>query len=128
MGGRMSLPFPMSFPVRIALMNMSCVQLPSPVSLSGVRLRVKDVPQGPLQAVRLWLVMVSHLSGVIPRILSGYGGSFSFAGCPERRRVVSGIGPIGVITFGEWQSLHPARTTRYLPCSIMDFEALGVLG
>jgi hypothetical protein len=38
-------------PVRIALMNMSSVQMPRPVFWSGVRFAVQLTPQAPLNAV-----------------------------------------------------------------------------
>ena len=36
-GGKMGRPTPMCFPARIAWMNISSVQMPRPVSLSGVK-------------------------------------------------------------------------------------------
>ena len=46
MGGRIGRPEPKCLPVRIALMNCSTVQLPSPVSSSGVRFAEKLIPHG----------------------------------------------------------------------------------
>src|SRR5258706_3560618 len=121
MGGRISRPFPKCFPVRRALMNIASVQLPSPVSLSGVRFMVKEVPHGPLHAVRWAFVTAPHRSGVIPTTLSadtvGMGES---AGWPHNGLDVSMIGPFGVKTLGEWQSLQRQMDTRYFPRSARD--------
>ena len=50
-GGRIGRPFPSCRPVRSAVMNISSVHLPRPVSGSGVRLAVKLTPHGPANAV-----------------------------------------------------------------------------
>src|ERR1700704_2256171 len=95
-GGRIGLPSPRCLPVRSALMNISGVQLPRPVALSGVRLGAKLTPHPPTQAVRWLLVIAPHLPGAMSP--AGTGVSFSLAGCPERSRLVSSsaVGVFGV--------------------------------
>src|SRR5881396_2422763 len=108
-GGRMGRPFasPRCLPVRSALANISGVQVPRPVALSGVRLGAKLTPHPPTQAVRSLFVTAPHLLGAMSP--AGTAANFSFAGCPDRSRFVSGS-PAGVL--GVWQSLHPANVTR----------------
>src|SRR5690606_30161295 len=80
---------------------------PIPVS-SGVRFAAKETPHGPAAAVNPGL-------NIIHCALAGTSGRASSAGWPDINRVVSGIGPNSVKTFGEWQSLHPATVVRYFP-------------
>src|SRR6266850_4944908 len=110
-GGRMALPLPRCLPVRSAATNISGVQLPRPVALSGVRLGAKLAPHPPTQAVRWLFVIAPHLSGAMSP--AGTGVNFSLAGCPDRSRFVSRSAP----TFGVWQSLQPMIVTKYLPRS-----------
>src|SRR5215831_14698520 len=97
-GGRIGRPVPWCLPVRRALTNISCVQLPSPVSLSGVRFIAKLTPHGPAQAPRWLFATVSHLPGAISA--AGTGVTFSVAGLPDNSRVISGSGPFGPGFFG----------------------------
>src|SRR5215510_3170290 len=82
------------------------------------------MPHGPTHAVRSMFVSAAHLSG--PRTPWGTSGTFALAGCPERRRDVSGAGPLSVITFGVWQSLQPPNTDRYSPRRNCSFDAARV--
>ena len=59
-GGRIGRPLPSCRPVRSAMMNISSVQFPRPVSLSGVRLAVKLMPHGPANAVLVWSTVITH--------------------------------------------------------------------
>lgn len=112
MGGRMALPVPLSLPVRMVLVNWSCVQAPIPVAESGVRFAAKLTPHGPLQAVMVMLP--AAIQGGMRRAGAGIG---IVAGWPERSFVISGPGPCPVMVHGVWQSLQPMVLTRYLPCS-----------
>ena len=60
MGGRSVRPRPRWRPVRIVSVNVRSVHLPSPVSLSGVKLAVKLTPQGPDHAVLVAATLTSH--------------------------------------------------------------------
>src|SRR5512145_2247562 len=91
-------------------MNIASVQLPSPVSLSGVRFAVKLTPHGPANAVLV--AAPDHSHG--PRGAGGVGITRS-AGCPLSIRVMSGSGPFGPSLIGVWQSLQRPNVTRYLP-------------
>src|SRR5689334_15928764 len=99
-------------------MNISGVQLPSPVSLSGVRFIAKLTPQGPSHAPRWLLAMVSHFPSAISPF--GTGATFSVEGLPDNSRDISASGPLGPNFFGVWQSLHPPTSVRYLPRSTGD--------
>src|SRR5262245_10793186 len=59
-GGRMGRLLPMCLPCLSAATNMSSVQMPRPVFMSGVRLAANETPQAPLHAVRWSLVCVVH--------------------------------------------------------------------
>src|SRR5215467_6138889 len=111
MGGRMGRPRPMWRPVRIASMKFRSVHWPVPVSLSGVRLAVKLVPQGPDQAVIVAPTEAIHGPGGS----LGAGGIAISAGWPESMRVMSGSGPFGPSLSGVWQSWQPLVVTRYSP-------------
>src|SRR5215471_15881099 len=100
-------------------MNISGVQLPSPVALSGVRFMAKLTPHGPAHAPRWLLAIVPHLSGPITPF--GTGGSLSIDGLPESSLDMSGSGPFGPNFFGVWQSLQPPTVVRYLPRSTGDW-------
>src|SRR5262245_8259459 len=91
-------------------MNIFSVQLPSPVSGSGVRLAVKLIPQGPANAVFVAAPAQAHGAAS-----AGGGGSFTSCGCPLSMRLVSGSGPLAPIFIGVWQSLHPMILERYRP-------------
>src|SRR5215510_2107451 len=97
---------------------MSAVQLPRPVALSGVRLAVKLVPHGPVQAVKSFEPTAPHWLG--PITPAGTLGSLSADGCPDSRRDISGSGPVSLKTFGLWQSSHPPSVTKYFPRSAGD--------
>src|SRR5688572_8108327 len=92
-------------------MNISSVQSPRPVSLSGVRLAVKLTPHGPDQAVMVPEAFIAHG----PAGSAGAGGIFRSAGWPLSRREKSCSGPFGPILHGVWQSLQPPNQTRYSP-------------
>src|SRR5262245_54102847 len=62
-GGRIGRPLPRCLPLRMALMNVSSVQPPMPVALSGVRLLVKATPAGVDQAVLVSLIAVTQPGG-----------------------------------------------------------------
>src|SRR3954471_11858032 len=102
-------------------MNMSSVQSPSPVSLSGVRLAVKLTPQGPANAV--FVAAVWPIQGPDG---GGAGGSTKSDGWPVNARVTSGSGPLGPIFQGVWQSLQPIVFTRWAPRSMRAFVFSGV--
>src|SRR5512135_545167 len=111
MGGRSPRPLPSTRPVRMVLMKSLPDQVPSPSSLSDVRLAVKLTPQGPDQAV-----MVAEKAP----IQGGPAGAadettLSASGCPESQRLMSGMGPDGPILSGVWQSAQPVDFTRYSP-------------
>src|SRR5947208_13902441 len=99
-GGMMERPAstPINFPERRIFMKSSDVHVPVPVAESGERLAAKEMPHGPTHAVRSLLPRY-HLPGVISP--ASIEGNFMSAGEPERRRVVSGMGPSFVIIFGE---------------------------
>ena len=90
-GGRIGRPLPWCRPVRIVLMNISSVQSPRPVSLSGVRFAVKLTPHGPANAV----LVAAADPAPGPGGSAGGGGIFRSAGCPVSARVMSGSGPFG---------------------------------
>src|SRR5688572_6243102 len=92
-------------------MNISSVQSPRPVSLSGVRLAVKLTPHGPDQAVMVPGAFIAHG----PAGSAGAGGILRSAGWPRSRREKSCSGPFGPIFHGVWQSLQPPNQTRYSP-------------
>src|SRR5262245_29385350 len=92
-------------------MNISSVQSPRPVSLSGVRLAVKLTPQGPAKEVIVAAAVQPH--GPAGNV--GAGGIVSCCGCPLSIRDMSGSGPFGPSFHGVWQSLHPPNETRYCP-------------
>ena len=52
-------------PVRIALTNMSSVQIPRPVLTSGVRFAAYEMPHGPENAVLV--SAAAHNQGPLPR-------------------------------------------------------------
>lgn len=57
----MSRPVPMCLPDRMAWMKSSSVHTPrTPVFGSGVRFAAKEIPQGPLHAVRWSLAAIVH--------------------------------------------------------------------
>src|ERR1700674_4237355 len=62
-GGRRPRPPPKCLPLRIVLTKLSSVQLPIPVTLSGVRFVVNDTPHGPDHAVFVALIDVAQPSG-----------------------------------------------------------------
>src|SRR5262249_39920415 len=97
-GGRIGRPSPWCLPVFSALTNMSAVQLPSPVVLSGVRFAVKLVPHGPDHAVKSLEPTAPQAVGAIRP--AGTLGSLSAAGWPDSRRDISGSGPVSLKTFG----------------------------
>src|SRR4051812_26880430 len=99
-------------------MNISGVQLPSPVVLSGVRFMAKLTPHGPAQAPRWLLASVPHLSGANSPF--GTVGSLSADGLPDSSLDMSGSGPLGPNFFGVWQSLQPPTVVKYLPRSTGD--------
>src|SRR6185436_1130661 len=100
MGGSRGRPRPWWRPLRMVSMKLRAVQPPKPVSLSGVRLAVKDVPQGPDQAV-----MVAPMRAFQgPGGRTGAGGIASWEGWPESMRDMSRSGPLGPIFSGVWQS------------------------
>src|SRR5262249_13938219 len=100
-------------------MNISGVQLPSPVALSEVRFIAKLTPHGPAHAPRWLLATVPHLPA--PMTPFGTGGSLSIEGFPDSSLLISGSGPFGPNFFGVWQSLHPPTSVRYLPRSTGDW-------
>src|SRR5262245_3280460 len=51
-GGRIGRLLPMCLPCLSAVTNMSSVQMPRPVFMSGVKFAAKETPQSPLHAVR----------------------------------------------------------------------------
>jgi hypothetical protein len=109
-GGLISREVPMCLPVRIAFMNISSVQIPSPVFWSGVRFAEYEMPQGPANAV--FVRVPDHAQGPEG---GGGGGSCMPEGWPEKSRATSGSGPFAPIFIGVWQSLHDMIATRYLP-------------
>src|SRR5512135_3008269 len=111
-GGRMGRP-PGVFPDRRALMNVSAVHAPIPVSLSGVMFDAKLIPQGPAQPVMSLVNNPPQDFG--PMAPSGIAGAFSDDGNPERSRFESNAGPLPVMNFGVWQSWHPPKVTRNFP-------------
>src|SRR6185503_10701867 len=121
-GGSSGRPFPWCRPVFIVAMNMSSVQSPRPVSLSGVRLAVKLTPHGPDQAVMVPEAFIAHGPGG----RAGAGGITRPAGWPLSLREKSCSGPFGPIFHGVWQSLQPPNHTRYSPrATRADFSAAG---
>src|SRR5689334_13428380 len=110
---------PNMIPVRSALMKSASEYFPMPVSISGVRLAVKLVPNGPLQAVSVIAPDIPHGGGG-----GGAGGIGILSGCPESILVISCSGPWAPIFQGVWQSLQLAIVTRYFPRSIGDIEAV----
>ena len=94
---------PWCLPVRIVAMNISSVQSPRPVSLSGVRFAVKLTPHGPANAV----LVAAPTTSTAPRGSAGGGGIFMLSGWPVSARVMSGSGPFGPSFQGVWQSLQP---------------------
>ncbi|MBP1602044.1 MAG: hypothetical protein H6Q06_2195 [Acidobacteria bacterium] len=48
------------------------------------------------------------------------------AGAPERFRLMSGTGPLGVNVFGVWQSLQVPAVMRYAPRATWSFEKVPV--
>src|SRR3954454_19466767 len=108
MGGRIGRDTPQCLPVRIVLMKVSSLQMPMPVSWSGVRLRAYDTPQGPAKAV----FVAAPVQSQGPFGSDGAGGIANCSGWPLRSRVRSGSGPFGPIFNGVWQSLQPPTVTR----------------
>ena len=103
------LSMPLNFPSRMAFINCASLHVPMPLS-SDVRLAENDTPHGPAQAVCIGLKSTQDLKVVVSM------GPIGMAeGWPDNSRFVSGTGPCGVIIFGEWQSLQPMMSTRYLP-------------
>src|SRR4029453_10720153 len=100
-------------------MNMSSVQSPRPVSLSGVRLAVKLTPQGPAKDV----IVAAPVHPHGPAGSGGAGGVGNCWGGPLRIRDISGSGPFGPSFHGVWQSLHPPNETRYWPRAIRASRA-----
>src|SRR5688500_19306561 len=92
-------------------MNISSVQSPRPVSLSGVRLAVKLTPQGPANDV----MVAAPVQPQGPGGSACTGGIASCCGWPLSMRVMSGSGPFAPIFHGVWQSLQPPNDTRYSP-------------
>src|SRR4051812_30704164 len=101
----------MCFPVLIVFTNMSSVQMPRPVFLSGVRLKAYEIPHGPEYAVLV--ALPAHIHGPAPNVAGVATGMVS--GCPDNLRDMSGSGPFAPIFSGVWQSWHPAALTRYSP-------------
>src|SRR5262245_55320258 len=98
-------------PVRSVLMNISSVQMPTPVFWSGVRFAVKLTPHGPECAVLVGAEATIHCSEV-----SEAGAVITnCSGWPDSMRDMSGSGPVGPILSGVWQSLQPPTVTRYSP-------------
>ncbi len=95
-GGSTGRPLPRSRPVFIVAMNSSTVQSPRPVSLSGVRLRVKTVPIGEPNAVKVPEMVATHGPGGSV----GAGGITASSGWPLSARVMSHSGPFGPIFMG----------------------------
>src|SRR5688572_27665635 len=120
-GGSSGRPFPWCRPVFIVAMNISSVQSPRPVSLSGVRLAVKLTPHGPDHAVMVPEAFIAHGPGG----RAGAGGITRSAGWPLSLREKSCSGPFGPIFHGVWQSLHPPNHTRYSPRAIRSALAAG---
>src|SRR6187200_3599242 len=97
-------------PVRIVRTKFCSLHVPRPVSLSGVRLAVKLVPQGPDHAV-----LVAATETIHGPEAAGAGGSSKDSGWPDKLRVMSGAGPFGPTFKGVWQSWQPAVETRCSP-------------
>src|SRR5512140_547591 len=95
-GGRIFRPRPKRRPDRIVSTNVCAVHVPRPVSRSGVRFAVKLTPQGPAQAVMVAAATTSQG----PSGRAGAGGITRAAGCPDRKRLSSGAGPLGPIFRG----------------------------
>src|SRR5262245_4612859 len=110
MGGRIWRPRPRWRWLRKVSTNWSAVQVPRPVSWSGVRLAVKLMPHGPDQAV-----IVSEAAAIHGPESSGGAEGAMLSGCPDRKRAGSRSGPFGPMTSGVWQSAQPMDSTRYLP-------------
>jgi hypothetical protein len=100
-GGKIGRDCPMCLPVRMALTNISSVQMPSPVFWSGVKLAANDMPHGPLHAVSVGLVAIAH--GTSDAALGGTG-ILKSSGWPAKALLMSGSGPFGPIFFVVWQS------------------------
>src|SRR5262245_63499783 len=110
MGGLIGRDTPMCRPVRIALMNMSSVQMPRPVLRSGVRFIVYEMPHGPANAV-----FEPMLADVHGSLSLGASTTEIVSGWPDSMRDMSGSGPPGPIFHGVWQSWQPDVFTRYSP-------------
>src|SRR6188768_2035338 len=108
----------------MAFRNISSVQLPNPVSLSGVRFMAKLTPHGPTHAVRWLLAAVPQPVG--PINVAGTFATLSPAGVPDNCRVISNSGAPLANVFGVSQSWHPPTVTRYLPLSTGDCAAFAL--
>src|SRR3982751_5146546 len=112
-GGMIGRASPQCLPRRIVFRKICSVQMPMPLMVSGVKFAAYVTPQGPANAVLVALPAhtqspCASTSGLI---------SFTFCGCPESMRDMSGSGPWGPIVMGVWQSLQPVMDTRYRPRS-----------
>jgi hypothetical protein len=58
--GKIGREIPMCLPLRMALTNISSVQMPSPVFWSGVKFAANDTPHGPLHAVSVGVLTIPH--------------------------------------------------------------------
>src|SRR5215470_14886157 len=68
------------------------------------------MPHGPENAV--FVAAPAHSHG--PRGATALSAPIC-SGWPDRKRDMSGSGPLGPILSGVWQSLQPTALTRYLP-------------
>src|ERR1043166_8760809 len=100
----------------MAFMNISGVQLPNPVALSGLRFIAKLTPHGPAHAPRWLFARVPHG----PKSPGGTGGILSMDALPDSSLLISGSGPFGPNFFGVWQSLQPPTRVKYFPRSTGD--------
>src|SRR5262245_9142485 len=102
-GGMIGRASPQCFPRRIAFTKICSVQMPMPLMGSGLRFAAYVTPHGPAKAV---LVALPAQTQSACGFTSGRM-TFTFCGCPESMRDVSGSGPFGPILNGVWQSLQP---------------------
>jgi hypothetical protein len=103
-GGSTGRPLPWCRPVRIVLMNISSLQSPRPVPLSGVRFAVKLTPHGPAKAVLVPAPIQTH--GLAP----SEGGAGITRSPGGRSAHAMSAGPAGS-AYGGAVVAPPARTS-----------------